>query len=140
MRFSGRFARGEFRLNRPEAPVQHHAVERARRACRRDARRSNAAALDAIACRPCSAPAFAGVSGRGDIAPEPVVAGELSGREVLPVVTGGGPLLAVLLWPLMPAITRNAISATTAMPAIQPHFPLTASSRRSTGALNRGSV
>src|SRR5674536_125659 len=83
--------------------------------------------------------AGAGISGRGEVAPEPVV---LDGfmPVVLPVVAGAEPLLAVLLLPFRPAITRNAINATTAMPAIQPHVPPTGSSRRSTGSLKRGSV
>jgi len=82
----------------------------------------------------------AGISGRGDDEPEPVVLGGEPMPVVLPVVAGDGLLLAVLLLPFKPANTRNAINATTAMPAIQPHVPPTGSSRRSTGSLNRGSV
>src|SRR5450755_1943131 len=93
--------------------------------------------------RYCASPllgvAGSGISGRCEVAPEPVVLGGFM-PLVLPVVAGAEPLLAVLLLPFRPAITRNAINATTAMPAIQPHVPPTGSSRRSTGSLKRGSV
>jgi hypothetical protein len=83
----------------------------------------------------------AGVTGRGDDVPEPVVLGVVAGRRgVLAVVDGDEPLLAVLLLLFQPAITRKPISSTTATPAIQPHIPPTLSSRRITGSLNRGSV
>jgi hypothetical protein len=83
----------------------------------------------------------AGVNGCGPDEPEPVVLGGVAGfAGVLAVDVVDEPLLAVLLLLFQPAITRNAISSTTATPAIQPHIPPTASSRRITGSLNRGSV
>jgi hypothetical protein len=82
----------------------------------------------------------AGINGRGDIAPESVVAGGLAGWDVLPVTAGGGPLLALLPLPCPPAMIRNAMSSNTATPAIQLQVPPMPSSRRSTGSLNRGSV
>lgn len=83
----------------------------------------------------------AGVNGCGADEPEPVVAGggvDLVGVLAVDVVEE--PLLPVVLLLFQPAITRNPISSTTATPAIQPHIPPTASSRRITGSLNRGSV
>lgn len=83
----------------------------------------------------------AGVNGCGADEPEPVVLGGVAGfAGVLAVDVVEEPLLAVLLLLFQPAIIRNAISSTTATPAIQPHIPPTASSRRITGSLNRGSV
>jgi hypothetical protein len=82
----------------------------------------------------------AGGSGCSDPAPEPVVAGGVSGRMAVPVVAGDELLLAVWLLLFQPTITRNAINVITAMPASQFHGAPTASSRRSTGSLNRGSV
>lgn len=60
----------------------------------------------------------------------------------LPVVTGAGlGLLAVLLPVLLqPPMMMNAINASTAMPAIQPHMPPLLSLRRTTGSLRRGSL
>jgi hypothetical protein len=69
-----------------------------------------------------------------------VVAGGVSGRMALPVVAGDELLLAVWLLLFQPTITRNAINAITAMPTSQFHGAPTASSRRTTGSLNRGSV
>jgi hypothetical protein len=94
----------------------------------------------------CGNVGIAGDIGCGEVAPEPVVVRGLMGDgDALPVVVGGfnvlgETLFAVLLLPFQPATTRNATSKITAMPAIQPHVPLTPSSRRSTGSLNRGSV
>jgi hypothetical protein len=83
----------------------------------------------------------AGVNGCSADEPEPVVLGGVAGFAGVPAVdVVDEPLLAVLLLVFQPAITRNAISSTTATPAIQPHIPPTASSRRITGSLNRGSV
>jgi len=83
----------------------------------------------------------AGVNGCGVDEPDPVVAG--GGVDLVGVLAVGvveEPLLPVVLLLFQPAITRNPISSTTATPAIQPHIPPTASSRRITGSLNRGSV
>src|SRR6185437_4979400 len=82
----------------------------------------------------------AGVNGCGDVRPEPVVVGGLIWRVAVPVVAGDALLFAELGLLFQPAINRNAISARTARPAIQPQVPPTPSSRRSTGSLNRGSV
>jgi hypothetical protein len=45
----------------------------------------------------------------------------------------------VLLLFFQPATIRKPISTNTATPAIQPHIPPAASSRRTTGSLKRGS-
>src|SRR6185437_12767799 len=82
----------------------------------------------------------AGVNGCGDVPPEPVVVGGLIWRVAVPVVAGDALLFAELGLLFQPAISRNAIRARTARPAIQPQVPPTPSSRRSTGSLNRGSV
>jgi hypothetical protein len=83
----------------------------------------------------------AGVNGRGADEPDPVVLGGVAGFiGVLAVDVVEEPLLAVLLLLFQPAMIRNPISRTTATPAIQPHIPPTASSRRITGSFNRGSV
>ena len=92
--------------------------------------------------------AGAGVIGLGrfgDSKPEPVVLGGETLRGALPVVIGddadGGALvLAVVPLLFQPATTIKPIKANTARPAIQPHIPPTASSRRNTGSLKRGSV
>ncbi len=85
----------------------------------------------------------AGAIGEGEVVPEPVVDGGIVLRgALLPVVIGDedGPLFAVVPLLFQPAMTMKPIKASTARPAIQPHHPPTASSRRSTGSLNRGSV
>src|SRR5215813_5552964 len=78
--------------------------------------------------------------GCGEEDPEPVVLGGLAGRAgVLAVVDGEEPLVAVVLLLFQPATIRKPISTNTATPAIQPHIPPAASSRRTTGSLKRGS-
>jgi hypothetical protein len=59
---------------------------------------------------------------------------------VLAVVDVEEPLLAVLLLLCRPATITNPISSSNAIPATQLHIPLTLSSWRTTGSLNRGSV
>src|SRR6185503_3103323 len=82
----------------------------------------------------------AGVAGRGDVEPEPVVLGVRLIAALL-VAVGDEPVLAVLVLLFQPAMIRNPISSRTATPAIQPHMPPAAlSSRRRTGSLSRGSL
>jgi hypothetical protein len=83
---------------------------------------------------------FGDVVGFGDVAPEPVVVAGLVVCVALPVVTGDGVLLAVLLLLLQPAITRKAMMTSTAAPATQPHIPPTASLRCVAGSFERGSL
>jgi hypothetical protein len=94
-------------------------------------------------------PLLAGADGAGaigELAPEPVVLG--AGPRIgalLPVVDMGAGLLLLLLAVLLllllqPAMTTNAISASTARPAIQPHAPPMLSPRRKTGSPSRGSL
>jgi hypothetical protein len=82
----------------------------------------------------------AGVAGRGEVVPEPVVLGALRGGVLLVVVVVEEPLLAVLLLLFHPAMIRKPMSSRTATPAIQPHIPPALSSRRNTGSLSRGSL
>jgi hypothetical protein len=78
--------------------------------------------------------------GCGDEVPVPVVLGGLAGRAgSLAVVDGEAPLLAVVRLVFQPATIKKPINSNTATPAIQPHIPPAASSRRTTGSLRRGS-
>jgi hypothetical protein len=82
-----------------------------------------------------------GVIGCSVDEPEPVVLGGVVVRAgVLAVVDVEEPLLAVLLLLCRPATITNPISSSNAIPATQLHIPLTLSSWRTTGSLNRGSV
>jgi len=65
-----------------------------------------------------------GLIGCGEVLPEPVVLGDLMPPcGVIPVVAKELLLAVLVPWLMIPAITTNAISTTTAIPAIQPKGP-----------------